>query len=119
MSRLSPLAAPGSGTAKEDKKKEKSKSSSAPLHVPDTVRDADLSTRLSPGSLPRLTTRDATELALVLTPTSSDPISMSWAFIAPSRLLRGTKLLSPHHKGAGSPHVRVGGPDLWIQMRFV
>ncbi len=25
-----------------------------------------------------------------------------------------TKLLCPHHEGAGSPHpIRVGGPDLW------
>ncbi len=31
-----------------------------------------------------------------------------------------TKLLCPHHEGAGSPHpVRVGGPDLWYQMALV
>ncbi len=28
-----------------------------------------------------------------------------------------TKLLCPHHEGAGSPHpIRVGGPDLWYLM---
>ena len=31
-----------------------------------------------------------------------------------------TKLLCPHHEGAGSPHpIRVGGPDLWYQMALV
>jgi hypothetical protein len=31
-----------------------------------------------------------------------------------------TKLLCPHHEGAGSPHpIRVGGPDLWYQMVLV
>ncbi len=31
-----------------------------------------------------------------------------------------TKLLCPHHEGAGSPHpVRVRGPDLWHQMALV
>ena len=31
-----------------------------------------------------------------------------------------TKLLCPHHEGAGSPHpIRVGRPDLWYQMALV
>jgi hypothetical protein len=31
-----------------------------------------------------------------------------------------TKLLCPHHEGAGSPHpISVGGPDLWYQMALV
>ena len=31
-----------------------------------------------------------------------------------------TKLLCPHHEGAGAPHpFRVGGPDLWYQMTLV
>jgi hypothetical protein len=31
-----------------------------------------------------------------------------------------TKLLCPHHKGAGSPHsIRVRGPDLWYEMALV
>ncbi len=31
-----------------------------------------------------------------------------------------TKLLSPHHEGAGAPHpIRAGGPDLWYQMVLV
>ena len=31
-----------------------------------------------------------------------------------------TKLLCPHHEGAGAPHpYRVGGPDLWYQMTLV
>jgi hypothetical protein len=42
-------------------------------------------------------------------------------FIAPSHpYAEATKLLCPHHKGAGSPHpIRVGGPDLWYQMALV
>ena len=31
-----------------------------------------------------------------------------------------TKLLCPHHEGAGSPHpIRMGGPDLWYQIALV
>ncbi len=31
-----------------------------------------------------------------------------------------TKLLCPHHEGAGAPHpIRAGGPDLWYQMALV
>ncbi len=31
-----------------------------------------------------------------------------------------TKLLCPHHEGAGSPHpIRVEGPDLWYQIALV
>jgi hypothetical protein len=31
-----------------------------------------------------------------------------------------TKLLCPHHEGAGGPHpIRVGWPDLWYQMVLV
>ncbi len=31
-----------------------------------------------------------------------------------------TKLLCPHHEGAGFPHpIRVGGPDIWYQMALV
>ncbi len=34
--------------------------------------------------------------------------------------LEVTKLLCPHHEGAGCPHpVREGGPDLWYQMALV
>ncbi len=33
---------------------------------------------------------------------------------------RATKLLCPHHKGAGSRHpITVGWPDLWYQMALV
>ena len=31
-----------------------------------------------------------------------------------------TKLLCPHHEGAGSPHpIRMEGPDLWYQKALV
>ena len=31
-----------------------------------------------------------------------------------------TKLLCPHHEGAGSPHpIRMEGPDLWYQIALV
>ena len=31
-----------------------------------------------------------------------------------------TKLLCPHHEGAGSPHpIRMKGPDLWYQIALV
>ena len=42
-------------------------------------------------------------------------------FIAPSHPhTEVTKLLCPHHEGAGAPHpIRAGGPDLWYQMALV
>ncbi len=45
----------------------------------------------------------------------------AYIFVAPSHPhAEATKLLCPHHKGAGSPHpIRVRGPDLWYQMALV
>jgi hypothetical protein len=56
-----------------------------------------------------------------ITAQGKDPIDDVINFIAPSHPhAEVTKLLCPHHEGAGAPHpIRAGGPDLWYQMALV